>query len=162
MLPTIWPGDFLVGSKVHVREVSRGDVVTIRCPLNKDKVCLKRVIGLPGDRIEFRGDRLLLNGQLAEYHPVGDFSTEVVDGESWAIWPAKSMASGPVVVPPQNIYLLNDKRSDGDDSRSWGPVNMDILEGRVLRVWMSLDWYDGDRVRIWPRIRWARLFRSID
>lgn len=163
MLPTIWPGDFLLASKVRMQDVKRGEVVAMRCPLNKDKLCLKRVVAVPGDRVEFRGERLMLNGQLAQYHSFGDFSVELVEGESWAIWPAaKGPVANAVVVPPQNIYLLNDKRSDTDDSRSWGPVSQDFLEGRILRVWMSLDWYDGERVRTWPRIRWQRLFRAID
>ena len=151
MLPTIMPGDFLVASKVRSKEVKRGEVVALRCPL-------------AGDRVEYRGDQLVVNGELARYIPAGNFKTEIVGGVSWAIWPAQSNdgSGSAVVVPPQNIYLLNDKRADRDDSRTWGPVATDNLEARVWAVWMSLDWYDGERVRTWPRIRWPRLFHSID
>ncbi|MGZ3721353.1 MAG: signal peptidase I [Bdellovibrionales bacterium] len=164
MLPTIWPGDFLIASKVRINELKRGEVVAMRCPANKDKLCLKRVVAVSGDRVEYRGDALMINGQVARYIPAGSFQTEIVGGGSWGIWPAKSNdgAGSPVVVPPQNIYLLNDKRSDRDDSRTWGPVAMEYLEARVLGVWMSLDWYDGEHVRAWPRIRWPRMFHSID
>ena len=168
MLPTIWPGDFLIGGKVRVREVKRGDVVALRCPLYKDKLCLKRVVALPGDRVEFQGDILVINGQKAQYFPIGAFKTELVAGSSWAIWPEPSTNSSTaatvaaVVVPPLNLYLVNDKRADRDDSRTWGPVTLDFLEARITRVWMSLDWYDGERVRTWPRIRWSRLLRGID
>jgi len=164
MLPTIWPGDFLVASRVRLKDIHRGEVVALRCPNTKDRLCMKRVIALPGDRVEFKGDTLVVNGVVAHYIPAGQFQTEVTSAGSWAIWPAKSSGSEPqpVVVPPQNIYLLNDKRADRDDSRTWGPVTMDNLEARVAYVWMSLDWFDGDHVRKWPRIRWARLFHSID
>jgi hypothetical protein len=83
---------------------------------------------------------------------------------SWAIWPDEeppNLAS-PVIVPPKMIYLLNDKRSDHEDSRTWGPVPSELLEGKVKRVWMSLDWFDGERVRSWPRVRWSRLFHAVD
>lgn len=164
MLPTIWPGDFLVASKVRVKEVKRGDVVALRCPASKDKLCLKRIVGLPGDRVEFHGENLILNGRPAKYIPAGAFQTEMIAGTGWAIWPSKSGLPDPVVVvvPPQNIYLLNDKRADRDDSRSWGPVTLDFLEARISRVWMSLDWYDGEMVRTWPRIRYSRILHSVD
>lgn len=165
MLPTIWPGDFLIASKWRVQaQLQRGQVVALRCPFVSEGLCLKRVLGLPGDRIEFRGGQLLVNGEAARHRAQGQFETESVSGESWAIWPepANAKAVLPVVVPPQTVFLLNDKRSDREDSRLWGPVAQDLIEARVRRVWMSLDWYDGERVRTWPRVRWARLMRAID
>jgi signal peptidase I len=164
MLPTIWPGDFLVASRIRVKEVKRGEVVALRCPANRDKLCLKRVVALAGDRVEFRGEGLVVNGQAAKYIPNGTFEIEAVAGGSWAIWPAKSLnlPSEAVVIPPLAIYLLNDKRADPDDSRAFGPVTVDYLEARVVGVWMSLDWFEGEHVRTWPRIRWARVFHSID
>ena len=169
MLPSILPGDFLVGTKLHLKDIGRGAVVTMHCPMARDHLCLRRVIGLPGDRIEFKGGELVLNGQVSRYVPEGVFQTEFAGGSAWAIWPdqpghhdpALHMQT-PVVVPPQNLYLLNDKRGDHDDSRLWGPVSQDFLESKVVRIWMSLDWFDGDQVRLWPKIRWPRLMRSID
>ena len=164
MLPSVFPGDFLVGSKVRLSAVKRGTVVALRCPLLKDKLCLKRIVALPGDRVEFKANALIINGQAAQYFRAGTFEIETIAGTSWAIWPTNTQKSplAALVVPPQNVYLLNDKRADRDDSRSWGPVRSDMLEARVISVWMSLDWYDNDRVRGWPRVRWERLFRSID
>ncbi len=163
MLPSIWPGDFLLAAKWGTRELKRGAVVALRCPHSHEKLCLKRVVALPGDRLEIRAGRLVLNGQESVERHSGPFTTEFTSGGSWAIWPdtdGKSLAA--VVVPPQKVFLLNDKREDRDDSRSWGPVPEDLIESRVLGVWMSLDWFDGERVRSWPRIRWVRLLRSID
>lgn len=169
MLPSVWPGDFLLAGKWNLAKVERGDVVVLHCPHQKDHICLKRVVGLAGDRIEFRGGLLVVNGQTATYQPVSaDVQMEVVAGKSWLIWPApftgrtRTEDEAPVVVPPHSLYLLNDKRSDSEDSRTWGPVKSDLLEARALRVWLSLDWFDGDEVRTWPRLRWARMLRSID
>jgi signal peptidase I len=164
MLPSIWPGEFLLASRIRVKEIHRGDVVALRCPAQKDRLCLKRVVAIGGDRVEFHDGILFINTQRASYHPAGPFQTESVTGVSWAIWPEKekSKDSEAVVVPPQTVYLLNDKRADHDDSRTWGPVQDDLLEARVFRIWMSLDWFDGERVRTWPRVRWGRLLRGID
>ncbi len=165
MLPTIWPGDFLVAVKWRLSPLYRGEVVALRCPFAKEKLCMKRVIGLPGDRVELKGAKLVINGQEALHRKQGTFETESFTDGAWAIWPdptSSGQANEPVVVPPQSVFLMNDKRSDRDDSRQWGAVSEDMLEARILRVWMSLDWYDGERVRSWPRVRWPRLLRSID
>lgn len=164
MLPSIWPGDFIVAAKVGASRPERGAVVVLRCPNSRDRICLKRVVGVSGDRIEFRAEGLWVNGQPAVYQPVADgVSLEAVAGESWLIWPSLNATKmEPVIVPPGHVFLLNDKRSDQEDSRHWGPVRAEEIEARALRVWLSLDWYDGDRVRTWPRVRWPRLLRSID
>lgn len=166
MLPSIWPGDFLIGTKMHLSAPKRGDVVAMRCPGAKERVCLKRVVGVAGDRVEFRKSALLINGKQAGRRPLGDdFAQETVEGESWAIWPGGKTVNSkePVIVPPQYVYVLNDKRADLEDSRSWGPVPVDILEARASRVWLSLDWFEkGGEVRSWPRVRWSRMLRGID
>jgi signal peptidase I len=164
MLPSIWPGDFLIAGKWGLRHLHRGEIVALRCPPTRDKICLKRVVGLPGDRIEFRDGLLVLNGQESRQHPVGPLVVESVLGVRWTVWPAdKGMAPmAPVVVPPQTVFLLNDKREDLEDSRIWGPVEQAMIEGKAKWVWMSLDWFDGENVRSWPRVRWARLLHSID
>lgn len=169
MLPSVWPGDFLVAGKWKLSSVERGDVVILRCPQVKERICLKRVVGLPGDRLEFRDGQLHVNGKPSSYQKVTDeVQMEQVFGESWLIWPAPftgktGMTEGdPVVVPPDHFYLLNDKRSDREDSRAWGPVKSDLLEAKALRVWLSLDWYEGEQLRSWPRVRWPRMLRSID
>jgi signal peptidase I len=165
MLPSIWPGDFILGAKWGIHHPRRGDVVALRCPHDKDQMCLKRVVGLPGDRIEFQDGLLVVNGEKAVLKPVrGEISTESVGGAGWAVWPEAEVTAPaePIVVPPQHVYLLNDKRSYPDDSRSAGPVNIDLIEARALRVWLSLDWFEGGEVRSWPRVRWERLLRSIN
>lgn len=166
MLPSIWPGDFLVASKMHLSDPKRGEIVVLRCPSAKERVCLKRVVGVPGDRIEFKAGRLIINGGLAKAKALGsEFVQEGVGDTSWAVWPGgKSIDSKePVIVPPGYMYVLNDKRADLEDSRTWGPLPVDLVEGRASRIWLSLDWFEkSGQVRSWPRIRWARLLRGID
>jgi signal peptidase I len=137
----------------------------------KDELCIKRIIGLPGDRIEFKMGRLVLNGAEAQIEMQGDFGLEIVEGGRWLIWPDQAIDFNlePVVVPPGMLYLLNDRRADHLDSRTWGVVSQGLLQSRVRSVWLSLDWQskDGDldstaqAVSDWPRVRWSRIFHSI-
>jgi signal peptidase I len=163
MLPSVWPGDFLVAFKWSTPK--RGDVAALRCPGAKERTCLKRVIGVEGDRIEFLAGQLVVNGQPSRLRKVSaELAVEQVGKQSWVIWP-QSTAGATVealVIPPGQVYLLNDKRSDNEDSRSWGPISDDELEGKVRFVWLSLDWFEGSKVRNWPRPRWHRMLRSID
>jgi signal peptidase I len=167
MLPGIWPGDFLVGFKWRLVEPHRGEVVILKCPNQKERICLKRVVGIAGDRIEFKAGHLVVNGQTAKFKALGgEFGQESVESSSWPVWPgtdAMPNSKEPVIVPPQYVYVLNDKRQDSDDSRSWGPLPTELLEARASRVWLSLDWFEKDgQVRSWPRVRWSRMLRSID
>lgn len=165
MLPNIWPGDFMLAGKWGLANVERGEVVVLLCPGEKETICLKRVVGLPGDRIEFRDGILTINGEKAVRRKISEqVSSEQVGGGHWMIWldtPQKGQTV-PVIVPPGQVFLLNDKRENLVDSRSWGPVSMNLLEARALLVWLSLDWYENGAVRTWPRVRWQRLLRSID
>lgn len=165
MLPTIWPGDFLMAGKLRAQNVHRGDVVVAHCPSITERVCLKRVVGVAGDRVEFRGGMLHLNGQPALYRSLGDseFKTEEIEGNSWGVWPEGQVADmEAVIVPPEQLFVLNDRRSDLDDSRTWGPLPRKSVDAKAIRVWASLDWFDGTQVRSWPRLRWERMLRSID
>jgi len=176
MLPNIWPGDFLLALRVLPAPLQRGDVVVLRCPSHRNDpsantTCLRRVIGLPGDRIEFHKGILLINGKTAGLKSIdtrADVLIESINNEKWAVWPPadselKGFPKEPTVVPPGYYYVLNDKRSDLEDSRRWGPLARQEVEGRVWLSWLSLEWYDtaGD-VRTWPQIRWSRLFRTIN
>lgn len=167
MLPNIWPGDFILGTKIGRTNLKRGDIVVLRCPNAKEQICLKRIVGLPGDRIEFKDHQIVVNGEKSRHSEVKDgVELETVLDSRWLIWPlskGREPKDGPaLVVPPKELYLLNDKRSFLEDSRTWGTVKVDQLDAKVWRVWLSLDWYDGDVVRSMPRIRWSRMLRSID
>ncbi len=164
MVPTIWTGDFLIGTKWRLSQVDRGEVVAIRCPEAKDRLCLKRVIGVPGDRVEHRLGRLMLNGESADYTIAGAFATEFIGESSRRIWPDRTGHSDfeAQVVPPDMLFLLNDKRSDHEDSRTWGAVPKSDVVARVRWIWMSLEWTEGEQIRSWPQVRWSRLFYAIN
>jgi len=165
MLPSVWPGDFLVAYKWGAQQPKRGEVVALRCPGAKERTCLKRVVGVEGDRIEFKAGQLVLNGEASRVHKVSEeLAVERVGEDSWVIWAQTGAGSSsePQIIPPGHVYLLNDKRTEAEDSRSWGAISTGDLEARVRFVWLSLDWFEGKKVRSWPRPRWQRMLRSID
>jgi signal peptidase I len=131
MEPTLQVGDRIVVDKLsyHLHGVGRGDIVVFQRPPNEDcggpvvNDLVKRVIGLPGERISSRGNTVLINGKpLAEpWLPKGTMLGHPIT---------------PMVVPPGNYYVLGDNRNASCDSRYWGPVPRSLIVGKVvLRVW---------------------------
>lgn len=140
----------------HLAEPKRGDVVTFSSPKNGMRL-IKRIVGLPGDRIEVRDEVLLINGQAAEYsHPEtlleplegGSFIdalrvTENIQGSQRRIQLfAGTFANsnfGPVVVPADSFLMLGDNRDNSADSRYFGFVPRHLLIGQARRILVSAD-----------------------
>jgi signal peptidase I len=191
MVPTLKVGDFIFaykltygvplpfsgGDRLGLRLPARGDVVVFRYPGNENVNYVKRVVGLPGDRVAIKNKKLYINEVEAEYRPlpkeaIGDIPgnedysayEEQFDGSSHLVMRSTADDAGffgPVVVPPHHIFVLGDNRDSSDDSRYWGTVPVKNLEGRVMMIWMSFDWlnrWGNDR---YPSIRWTRVFQNV-
>jgi signal peptidase I len=129
MVPSILPGDLLLGLKGDWVDWHIGHVAVLRCPGAPTSLCVRRVVAQPGDRVEFdQAGKVLVNREGSSQEPV--------------------------VVPPGHVFVLNDHVEDLQDSRVWGPVSIADLESRVLVVWLSLDWKE---MATWPGVRWSRL-----
>jgi signal peptidase I len=110
----------------HIRGPQHGDVVVIRLD-NNPEMLIKRVIGLPGDRVEIRGGQVFINGTpLAE-----PYLTQPTYGNY-----------GPIDVPPLHLFVLGDNRGFSNDSRTFGPISLDNVVGRA---WFSY----------WPPGQWG-------
>lgn len=126
MLPGLRDGERLIVDKVtyRFRPPRRDEVVVLRWgPTDPRKPYIKRIIGLPGDRISLEGGRVVLNGRaLAE-----SYVAEPIRGEF-----------GPYVVPPGHYFVLGDNRNNSEDSRftAVGYIPANELAGRaVFRYW---------------------------
>jgi signal peptidase I len=130
MAPTIQAGDHVLVDKLAHRDAlpARGDLVAFRAP-GSSEVMIKRVIGVPGDRVGIEDGVLVVNGST----PRESFADpEALD----------AVYFGPVAVRPGTVFVLGDNRADSVDSREFGAVPADRLIGDVA-------------ARIWPPSRWG-------
>ena len=170
MMPTLLVGDFILVNKfsyglrlpVWQTRVSegerprRGDVVVFRYPRDESQDYIKRVVGLPGDRISYYNRRLSVNGKLLEieenglYRGLGDGNfLEVVYGAQ-----SVELVAGRLSL--DSGTTMGDNRDHSNDSRMWGFVPEDNLVGKAFLIWMHWDWRSGgtglDISRIGSRI----------
>jgi signal peptidase I len=105
--------------------LQRGQVVVFyRTPAREEDALIKRVIGLPGDTIEFSAGQVLINGKILDEPYLHDVPTNC------------SVVCGPLTLGPDQYFMLGDNRLNSLDSRSFGPIPSDQVVGRVvLRYW---------------------------
>ena len=172
MNPTILVGDRIWVNKLaydfklpltdiallRLGEPAHGDIVVFKSAA-ADTRLVKRLVGLPGDVVELRGNRLVINGVEAVYKDarddVGGISMREVTADSRrrtirADRPSRVQNFGPVTVPPGHYLMLGDNRDNSADSRVYGFVPRRELVGRASTVVFSLDydnWFKprGDR-----------------
>lgn len=131
MYPSLYDGDLVIASKVdyRVHAVERGDVVILRDPLDPSRDFIKRVVGLPGDRIQIHDHRVLVNGDALREPYVQ--TPWVAPGD----WPGPG-AQDSVVVPSASYFVLGDNRDHSSDSRVFSWVRRDAIDGKaVVRFW---------------------------
>lgn len=174
MMPTLLQGDYIFVKKyayglrlpvteteiLETGEPERGDVVVFRLPEDPSINYIKRVVGLPGDRLDYVDHRLTVNGQAVELAPdgagqqPGDASRfiETLGEREHAILiadPGNSMRDGVYEVPEGHYFMLGDNRDNSRDSRYLGPIPESHLVGEAVRVWMHMDgleWPDWGRI----------------
>ena len=161
MEPTIYPGDVVLVNKMllgpaipftksrlfSTGEPERGDIITFYPPGIDDQY-VKRVIGIPGDRIRTDGLRLYINEQLISLSNLGIDTgsrlisgTESINGVSYQVL---VMSDRPVpqlpdlvTVPPDSYFVMGDFRNNSEDSRFWGFVPKENIIGKVTRLLVS-------------------------
>jgi len=162
---TLLVGDFLLVNKqifapsgnatVHLlpyRQVQRGDIVVFHHP-EPHPYLVKRVVGIPGDRIHIEGGRVNVNGvvldepyvafepaapsQFRDNFPASVYTDPDVDPEWWRQM-QKLTRNGELVVPANDYFVLGDNRNHSYDSRSWGFVPRQAIIARPLVIYFSL------------------------
>lgn len=182
--PTLEIGDFIVVNKfiyglrlpsvytkiVPIKEPKRGDIVVFRHPQQQVDY-IKRVVGLPGDRVSYINKVLYVNGHPAPQTFKGDGvdinaegakvpvieQEENLDGVKHKIFLRKddeildySLKNETTwVVPKGHYFMMGDNRDDSYDSRYWGFVPEDHIKGKAMMVWLSWD-HEAHRIR-WNR-----------
>jgi signal peptidase I len=132
--------------------VKRGDIIVFRYPLNIKEDYVKRVIGVPGDRIRFVRKQLILNGKAVDepYKLVSpDANNDYLDNFPTPPPPyiydrgremvASYAVNGELVVPQGFYFAMGDNRDDSADSRFWGLVPRENIMGKPVIIWWSFD-----------------------
>jgi signal peptidase I len=128
MEPTLNPGDHVIASRITyaLHSPDRGDVVVMRDPLSKSGLLVRRVVGLPGELVELRGRQVLIDGQPLTENYIGN---PLLIGDNIT-------ATSQTQLRDNQYYLMGDNRLSINDSRSWGAVTGDLIQGRAWVV----DW----------------------
>lgn len=179
MLPTLHIGDFILVNKfsygirlpvintkiIDTAEPAHGDVVVFRYPNNPNIDYIKRVIGLPGDKVGYFDKTIYINGepviQNVEQKDASHISlaparyqlhSEQLGEHQFNVFldPEGRLIEGETVVPEGEYFVMGDNRDNSNDSRYWGTVPEQNLVGKAFFIWMSWDWNSGGIV--WQRI----------
>ena len=143
MFATLDDNDYLIADKIAYRlhPPQRGDIIILRPPTDDSKDFIKRVIALPGERLLIRDGTVYINGHrlIEPYLP-----------EAWTVfsnWPVNGSTEGSVI-PPNQYFVMGDNRNRSQDSRTFGPISHDRIDGRA--------WF-----RIWPINHFGNIFSQL-
>jgi signal peptidase I len=183
MVPTLLVGDFILVNKftygirlpvankkvVELGSPARGDVMVFRYPEDTSLDYIKRVVGLPGDRIEYRNKRLSVNGTPVPLKQVDDYlakermqfsrryAESLGGGHEILLEDDAPQPGGPgrafpfagncnynsaglaCTVPPGHYFVMGDNRDNSSDSRVWGFVPDENIVGKAFFIWLNLN-----------------------
>lgn len=169
MEPTLLVGDHVLVNKfvfegsgawyeklLPYRAVRHDDIVIFKYPYEDNPDYVKRVIGLPGDRIRIVGGHVYLNGsELNEpyvvherprmdpaednFPPLDPYTIQTTLLPQWAKEISNYIDGGDLVVPPNRYFVMGDNRDDSLDSRYWGFVDRDAVMGKPILIYWSVD-----------------------
>ncbi len=165
---TLLVGDYLLVNKLcyggqglgdHVmpyQKIARGDIIVFHYPVDPQQHFVKRVIGVPGDRLRMVSKKVLINGKpldepyvrfleppnnlFRDNFPRVDIPAIGLDGKWW-LEMRKLVEDGQLIVPEGHYFVMGDNRDDSQDSRYWGFVPQENIIGRPLVIYWSVrDW----------------------
>ncbi len=178
MVPTLEIGDYLFvlrysyGFRIPLTDIQlapsparRGDVVVFDFPEDRSKDYIKRIVGVPGDKISYDKNMLFINGKPMPLKEQGkrayylsdgsvdmsvQFEERLFDVSHSVLLKDFSIKDGEWTVPAGHFFVLGDNRNNSRDSRFWGFVPQEYLVGKAAIIWWSWDHPRGE-------VRWGRL-----
>ena len=127
MEPTLQSGEFVIVNKLayFFGNPAVGDIIVFHFPRDPDQEYIKRVIGLPGDRVEVKNGEVFVNDVILDEDYIA--ASPVYD----AVWD----------VPADSLFVLGDNRNNSSDSHNWGPVPLDYVIGKATFIyWPPTEW----------------------
>ncbi len=186
MAPEILPGDFIFSnrlayglkvpfseSRLFSKSPKKNDVVVFKCPLDERISCIKRVVAVEGDEIKIESGKLFINSKAAEYNePKATLSmlkTLVKSVEK--IGSRKTLIQfesnnnntnlKKLTIPKDHFFVLGDYRTQSEDSRTWGAIPFNKLQGRAFVIWFSLNLSTNEKNEPTQSVRWDRVFHFV-
>jgi signal peptidase I len=172
MEPNLLVGDHLIVNKMQYaptltaferaimpsRPIHRGDIIVFKFPQDPGRDFIKRVIGLPGDRLELHRKVVYINGKPLDEPYAHFLEPPSTDG------PPRTddlrEEYGPVTVPPHQYFMMGDNRDNSEDSRYWGFMPESYVKGQALFIYFSLD-DQASIANIFGGVRWGRLLHRV-
>jgi signal peptidase I len=170
MEDTLLVGDYLLVDKLRYgarsgdplipyRPIRRGDIIVFHYPINPEQHFVKRVVGLPGDRIRLINREVHINGipihepyvrhiridhdLFRDEFPRLNIPVSGLEGRWW-LQMQKLVEDGQLIIPEKSYFVMGDNRDDSSDSRYWGFVPQESVIGRPLLIYWSLRRVDAD------------------
>jgi signal peptidase I len=167
---TLLVGDYLLVNKLcyggrgfgdHImpyQTIQRGDIIVFHYPVDPTQHFVKRVIGVPGDRLRMISKKVWINGKpidepyvrfleppnnmFRDNFPRTDIPALGLEGKWW-LEMRKLVEDGELIIPQGNYFVMGDNRDDSQDSRYWGFVPRENIIGRPLLIYWSVRNWDG-------------------
>jgi signal peptidase I len=162
MMDTLLVGDYILVNKflygpevpltdVHLpglRQPERGDIIVFKYPQDEKRDFIKRIVAIPGERVQIRGHQVLVNGKALDESYVKQNESTFPSAQPG--YCGYAYGCEPTTVPPDSYFVMGDNRDNSQDSRYWGFVKRDKIKGKAFLIYWS---WDSDRH--W--LRWRRL-----
>ncbi len=172
MEPNLKKGDFVVGwrlsygfplplmrgERLNAKIPQTGDLISFRFPGDENQIIIRRVVGLPGDRVKIEEGRVFVNGAALV---ISDPTNQVIEGSSdqnyeYPIVFNSQVEFKEMQIPKDRLFVLADNRFRADDSRDWGLVPLKNVESEISFIWLSMDNSSSGL-----RILWDRMFQWV-
>ena len=172
MMNTLLVGDYLLVNKLcyggtgpgdrvmPYQKIARGDVIVFHYPVDPQQHFVKRVIGLPGDKLRLVNKQVWINGKalqepyvryldppnnmFRDNFPRLDIPAIGLEGKWW-LEMRKLVDDGQLIIPEGHYFVMGDNRDNSQDSRFWGFVPRENIIGRPLVIYWSVEAWDRDR-----------------
>ena len=148
---------FLERGLLPRREIRRGDIVVFKYPEEPERDFIKRVIGLPGERLELRRKTVYINGE-----PLTEPYAHLAEPASQSAGVTGDLREfyGPVTVPAGQYFMMGDNRDFSQDSRYWGLLPAHYVKGKALFIYFSFE--EGSSLtNVLQGTRWDRLLDTV-
>jgi signal peptidase I len=160
-----------------VRDVRRGDVVVFKFPNEPERDFIKRVIGLPGERVRIEKKKVYIDDEPLD-EPYAHFLEPPTSSSEYAYADPRGDNMPEILVPDGQYFVMGDNRDNSHDSRFWGTLSAGLLKGRALMIYWSYEAPDGKDAYFkegWDRVkeilsvipyfvsntRWSRFFHLV-